>query len=120
MSEKYEEGQKVLIFNVNRRGGREGLPGTVVKVGRTLFHVMRDDDRSGTLEAFRIETGQANDNHGHTFVRTPEQVEEAERRTQAIMEIRDAGLDFQHGKAAGYSTGELEDISHRLRSFGRV
>lgn len=58
--------------------------------------------------------------YGHTYVLTPEEVEDRERRTTAVRTIREAGLDFQHGKVAEYSTGELEDIALRLKSFGRL
>ena len=117
---KWHEGQEVLIFNVNRRDGREGLPGKVVRVGRTLFQVVQDGQATPETENFRMEDGRANDGYGHAFVLTPEEAGDRDRRSAAVEEIREAGLDFRTGKEATFSTGELEDLALRLKSFGRI
>jgi len=85
---------------------------TVTRVGRKLLYV----EMYGREFPFRIETGVANDNYGHDWLRTPAQVAESRRRTLALVELR--GLGFQpvgFSTAGDVATETLERVVSVLR-----
>lgn len=114
---EYKEGQEVLVFNVNRQRGKAGMPGRVIKVGRMLAYVLCEGwDDLRYVEKFDLETGRSQD--GFSWIMTPEEVGNRERRELAIGEIRAMGLEFRPGWDKKYSMAELEDIAIHLTSFG--
>jgi hypothetical protein len=102
-------GDRVQVFDVN--GSRLGQPkggydGTVVKMGRKLVTVKYDHGES----VFRLETGQANDAYGHQHLRTVEQAAEDLRKTEAMQQLREVGLDVQRDRRRDFSVDTLKKI----------
>jgi hypothetical protein len=119
--ERFPEGQDVFVFNVNRQKGEVGLPGRVIKAGRTLAHVLREGwDDPRYAEKFDLETGRSQD--GFSWIMTPEDIEDQDKRRAALAMIRAYGFEPTNRNTGGrlYSTGELEDIALRVASFGPV
>lgn len=90
---KYSVGQRVWIYSVNARKGTGPQQGEVVKVGRTLVTV-KGIDSAWWTQVFRIETGSANDQYGHEWIKTDAEREEVDRRNAALETLREAGIRF--------------------------
>lgn len=107
-------GDRVQVFDVN--GARRGQPkggwdGTVVKIGRKLIYITYAGSRggrSGDGDAFRIDTGQRNDDYGHQHIKTIEQAAENQRRGDAIERLRNGGLELT--RRVEISTETLEAL----------
>lgn len=118
-------GDRVQVFDMN--GPRMGQPkggwdGTVVKVGRKLITVQYRWQHQ--TQVFRLETGQANDDYGHSWIKTAAQVDEDLRRAGLVQRLRDGGLDVRMGRQLPMRTLEavakaLDDtLSHSLTAGG--
>ena len=85
---KYEVGQQVWVYDVNRTEGSLGRPpepATVVKVGRRLVTVAISGSYQKT---FRIENGVANDQYGHQWIRTDDERAARERHAELVAALR--------------------------------
>lgn len=100
-------GDRVQVFiSYKRNQPRGGDDGEVVKVGRKLITVKYG---WGTT-VFRMENGRANDRFGHTYIRTPEQVEEMNRRTDLLSRLKALGLEPVSYPRTEISTDKIEAI----------
>ena len=102
-------GDTLRVFDVNgRRRGEpnDGCEGLVVKAGPKLLHVTYN----GHTLAFRRETGATNDNYGHQYLRTAEQVADDMARDEAWAILRTHGLSRDFGRG-GLSTPALQAIA---------
>lgn len=88
-------GQKVWIYDVNRRRGQGPQEGTVTKVGRKLVTVQVGTHWSWT---FRIEDGSRNDRYGHQWVKTDEQRKVEEHRNDLLRRLAEGGLEVRIGR----------------------
>jgi hypothetical protein len=86
--EGVKPGDELVITSVHRKMSPSDEPRTVKvhKVGRTLVHILRSEDKPerGT-DTYRIENGIANDNYGHSEL-WKRQDWEAEKRRDALEE----------------------------------
>lgn len=113
---KYAVGDEVRVFDVNgRRNGmpKGGWPGTVTAVGRKLMTVSYGGYRN---EKFRMDTGRVNDNYGHQYIMTEEEVIDRDLATSAEKRLKDVGLDLAWGKPklSGQNLSLLADMAERL------
>lgn len=92
MSETYEVGQKVLLFERYRRGA-EPREMTVTKVGRKLVTV----EQYGRPVQFRIESGHINDAFGSARICTPAAYAAEQAASKALAELRELGVRFDVG-----------------------
>lgn len=92
MSDEYHVGQRVLIHHWNTRGGRI-QEAEVSKVGRKLVYI----EEYGRPVAYRIDTGNKNDQYGHSTMYTPEAWAARERRADLDRRLREGGLDRRNG-----------------------
>ena len=102
-------GDRVQVFDVNRRPLRDGFDGTVVKVGRTLITVRYGH---GYTKVFRLDSGRANDAFGHQWIETPAQMAEDARRDELVQRLRDSGLEVRMGRQLPTQT--LEAVAAAL------
>jgi len=66
----------------------------VHKVGRTLVHVLRyEGDPDGPTDTYRIDTGIANDNFGHSRLWKPEDWELEKQRPELEEALRAHGVE---------------------------
>jgi len=106
-----EVGQSVRVFDVNgaRVGQPEGgWPGEVVRVGRKLVYITFARaawNKRESGEAFRLDDGQINDNHGNRYFLTVEEADYRLRRETAVTALREVGIHVQT-----YSRLSLEQI----------
>jgi hypothetical protein len=107
-------GDEVRIFDVNgRRMGQpeDGWPGNVVKVGRKLA----DIEYGGRTRTFRIDEGRSNDNYGHQFFKTLEQVSLDERFDRATDSLERCGIELIRGHRLTLEQIEaLADFARKL------
>jgi hypothetical protein len=87
-----EVGEEVRVFDVN--GSRVGQPpggwtGEVVKAGPKLVTI----HCAGAATVFRRVEGRTNDNYGHQWYMTLEEVEMSARTRTAKSALRDLGID---------------------------
>jgi hypothetical protein len=108
--QKYKVGQWVWLYD---RNGSRYDPGPfaveVTKIGRSLVTV----SHYGRPVQFRIEDGSWNDrNFGHQrYIRTDEEKATAERREQALDELRQLGVRWDlGGTERQYSVEQLEAV----------
>jgi len=90
---------EVRVFDTNgRRAGQPdgGWPGIVVKVGRTLAHIDYGDTRE-RIETFRLSDGRRNDDYGHRYFLTLEQVAGRDRKAEAVAVLRARRIVLDHG-----------------------
>jgi hypothetical protein len=115
-----EAGMPVLIVsNGHRDQVRE--PATVVKVGRSLYHVLPDKYGSvavvqdSQVEKFAIATrrsASAGGNIGYgVWLRTPAEMAAKDRHDAARQTLRDCGLEFRFGYGSDWSTEALEELA---------
>jgi hypothetical protein len=94
-----EVGDEVRVFDVNSPAQRRnepdpGVPGEVVHVARTLVTITSHN--YGTMK-FRLDTQRVNDNYGHQWFRTPEQVAEDQRVRAGLAALKAAGFEVRTG-----------------------
>lgn len=94
--ERLPVGTAVIIRR--RYGSAEPVPARIVKVGRTLYHVLRDQwaDKPDRTETFRIDTRMSDDG-AYYSVETTAEAERRERRDEAVRALREAGIEFRIG-----------------------
>lgn len=111
-------GDTLLLFP-SHRSRQGGVLVEVVKVGRTLVYVDTPNARHPRRnpDAYRMDTGCRNDEYGHSYVMTHEQVAEQERRTAALAEVKALGLE-PVSFTAGYrlTSEQLLAVAEALRS----
>lgn len=104
---KYYEGQEVVIRDVNdRRRPEEGpLTATITRVGRKLVYVTL----YGREKAYRIESGVANDNYGHSSLQTWDEYHAEKRRAEVVQALQEAGF-IAKNYSFPHSTEVLERV----------
>jgi hypothetical protein len=123
-------GDEVRVFYhraSRRREHPEGFPGTVTRAGAkygTVTFMMPGTDSSGQQPReweirFDLETGfQSPDTEG-LRVRTLGQVEQDERRKEALYWLDLAGLEPKLGRAASMPLEHLEALAEVIKSWDR-
>lgn len=120
-------GDRVVLRDVNERHRSRGNPeweppiGVVVKIGRTLLHVV-PDNRAADYEAdpehmkylvtkYRLDGGHATGDFGHhNWVRTPEQHADDMARASLLDHLRVAGVRLDGGPDRKLTTRQLGAI----------
>jgi hypothetical protein len=90
-------GDRVQIFHSygRKKPGDGGDDAVVVKKGRVLITVTPVGYHRE--EVFRMETGRANDGYGHSYIKTPEQVEHDIRESAVRSRLHELGVRFELG-----------------------
>jgi hypothetical protein len=101
-------GDRVQVFGSTRGQPKGGQDGTVVKVGRKLITV----EYGHSTTVFRLETGYANDDYGHAWIKTVAQADEDLRRAGLVERLRDGGLEVRMGRQLPIQT--LEAVAKAL------
>lgn len=107
-------GDEVRVFDQNdgRMGQPEGgWPGVVTNIGRKLIRI----EYRNKVDAFRLDTGRINDNYGHRWFKTMEQVAESKRRSSAmaVLNAHKISLDFGHR----LTLEQIEALAELARTF---
>lgn len=99
-------GDEVIIRDLNehRLGGRQ--TGVVVKVGRKLLHVRGNYD----TRTYEIETGCRNDRYRHSWIVTPKQQAELDRRNDLLRRLSECHLEIRMGYDDRFTTEQIEAI----------
>jgi len=110
MAEELTFRQEVRVFDVN--GKRMGQPeggwrGEVVKVGRKLVHIEYGERLQA--DAFRIDDGRKNDNYGHRYFLTLDQVALRDREHSARTVLREHRISVDFG--ADITLEQLEALA---------
>jgi hypothetical protein len=111
-SKSFVVGQRVWVYDVNDRRGNGPIEGTVEKVGRTLIHVRYVT--WGDPVPFRMDTGRANDNYGHQWIKSDAKKALDERRDAALKVLYGHGLEIKMGYSRHLSTEMIEAIADLL------
>lgn len=108
---KLEVGQDLVIYE----NGKHRLTAPIVKIGPKLVHIER---YGGRTEAYRRDTQKLNGGqYSGDYFRTLEQAAEDERRTLAVVALREAGLELRLSKANQFNADQIEQIAALVRSF---
>lgn len=79
-----------------KRSSREPRVVRVHKVGRTLIHVLQDENRpDGRTDTYRIDGGVINDGYGHTRLVTRDFWETEQRRDAVKEALRSHGVEVR-------------------------
>lgn len=111
MTATLEVGQEVWLFAARRDRER----GTVVKVGRKLVTI-RAGERDWDERQYRLASGIVNDNWGHHWFKTDEQVALDDRVSAARAALLAAGLSVR--SYADLSLETLEAVAAVLAGLG--
>lgn len=108
-------GDEVRVFKPYIRNGQtDGIPGTVVKIGRKLV----DIEHHGHTEKFRLENGQlAGSSYGNIYFLTLGEVAERQRRRAAEDVLRERKIRLESGH--DLTLEQVEALADLVRSFGK-
>lgn len=108
----YELGQTVILRDVN--GDRRWYPdgeaptGTIAKVGRTLVHVQSDRYEWAKPDAYRLEDGSINNNHGGAWIQTVEEFKAERDRSLILAAFRAIKIDLGGSGMRTLTNDQLE------------
>jgi hypothetical protein len=108
----YKVGDPVVVYANSRRDG-SGLPGEIVKVGRTLLRIRY----GGFEQAFRMDTKHSNEvqcGYG-TYFRTPEEDVLVKRRADAENFLRERGVELSNRRS--FSLEQIEALAEVVRNW---
>lgn len=117
MSEKYVNGQKVVIYDENTRDAI-GHTAVVTSAKPGVRTVIAVRDCSSEPEVFWIETGRKVDGDRRAWILTLDEHANHIRRGEMTARIEERGIEFRR-EGAPFSTSQLERLVALLESFGR-
>ena len=128
-SQSIKVGDKVRVIMSRRYGHGKIWAGRVTKVARkyataeyeveTTYLNGKPKREKRTIE-FDMATGIDRYAHGGTYgdrVRTPAQLEEADRRTGALAALRDHGIEFRPGRERTLTLKQVEALAEVVKSW---